>query len=661
MSRTSQNSHADSRRIGSSILARIPAACRSAFDTLGLAGRSKSAAPPFARKILFEALEPRLLLSADLNPGATSLTPQDQSSNDFAVSSTLLSLSDDPATSGLAVVRVNGPQEPGSDSWRLDLKQGDVTSPSVDTLESNASGKVIATNDGPGDDDLISHQEVLQTGAYYVQVRPSGEGAASGPYELLGERTDGIQAETDNQVSTNILADANPLALASEVDGPTITAAQFSSVSLANWVGGSGNWSDPTHWDIGVVPNNTEDTSYQVVLDVDGTPTITLDQDVSISSLTNAETLVVAGVSVNVELQTDNSGSIQLLGATAQLNLSGTVDVTGEISATAGTLNLSNATVTVDGSSAQVTADSAATLDSVSLYAANGGLLSLLGASTFTSGSSGNTIQASGAASKIELSGLSSLVGGSSGATQITALSDGEVTLSGDVQGYTAWTLDETGGTINASGVTSLFDAAVNVSGGAVLTFSTATTLSRDTFTALAGGEILFPVATSYTGYNYGDTAIEASGAGSWIDLSSLATFYGGGEYSDSHGYGHYYTTYVNALAGGKGDLAGAVSHRNVITVDGAESVLGVAGITKLGGTVLTINTPGNANLHHGDRGDGLELNGTDRCGAGIHGGNEAAKRESHRNWRWSDSVPGGRELHEERLRGHGDPGEWGW
>ena len=125
------------------------------------------------------------------------------------------------------------------------------------------------------------------------------------------------------------------------------------------------------------------------------------------------------------------------------------------------------------------------------------------------------------------------------------------------------------------------------------MTFDAATLLSNVGLYAIGGGQILFPAATSYTGYNYGDTAIEASGAGSWIDLSSLATFYGGGEYSDSHGYGHYYTTYVNALAGGKVDLAGAVSHRNVITVDGAESVLGVAGITKLGGTVLTINTPG--------------------------------------------------------------------
>ena len=107
--------------------------------------------------------------------------------------------------------------------------------------------------------------------------------------------------------------------------------------------------------------------------------------------------------------------------------------------------------------------------------------------------------------------------------------------------------------------------------------------------------KILFPVATSYTGYNSADTTIEANGAGSRIDLSHLETFYGGGEYqSGSYPYPwYYYTTNVKALAGGEVDLAGAISHRNNITVDGTGSVLGVAGITKLGGTVLTVNIPG--------------------------------------------------------------------
>ena len=90
MSRNSQISQSGTRRNGPWILASIPAACRNAFATFALTGRSKSSTPPFARKMLFEALEPRLLLSADLNPVAAALNPQDQSSSEFVVSSTLV-------------------------------------------------------------------------------------------------------------------------------------------------------------------------------------------------------------------------------------------------------------------------------------------------------------------------------------------------------------------------------------------------------------------------------------------------------------------------------------------------------------------------------------------------------------------------------------------
>jgi hypothetical protein len=76
------------------------------------------------------------------------------------------------------------------------------------------------------------------------------------------------------------------------------------------------------------------------------------------------------------------------------------------------------------------------------------------------------------------------------------------------------------------------------------LEFAAATFAERKS-AAPAGGEILFPVATSYTGYNYGDTTIQASGAGSRIDLSHLLTWYGGGEYDGGvfGGGWHYYTT----------------------------------------------------------------------------------------------------------------------
>ena len=56
------------------------------------------------------------------------------------------------------------------------------------------------------------------------------------------------------------------------------------AAEVAHWVGGAGDWSDPTHWDIGVMPNNGGATTYPVFIDVAGTPTITLDQAVIIST-----------------------------------------------------------------------------------------------------------------------------------------------------------------------------------------------------------------------------------------------------------------------------------------------------------------------------------------------------------------------------------------
>ncbi|MCM8596000.1 LEPR-XLL domain-containing protein, partial [Accumulibacter sp.] len=343
MSRNSQLSCRAAAPTGGSLLARLPAACQRAFEALGRARSARDAVAPFAGKILFETLEPRLLLSADFNPGASSQIPQSQVDGADAASSTLLSLSDDPTTSGLAVAHVSASPESGAGWWRLDLQQGDIVSLSVETPDSDmdpylslrdASGREIAADDngGPGDDAAISNQEILVTGTYYIEVRPAAQGARSGPYELLIERTRVSQPESVGPARS---------AAGAVVDVAAFNA-QPTSVLVASWVGGSGNWSDPTNWDIGVVPNDTATDTYEVILDVADSATITIDQDVSIRSLTNSETVVVNGASLTVAQQTDNNGSIQLAGAGAQLNLSGTVRDTGEILASAGVLNLSN-------------------------------------------------------------------------------------------------------------------------------------------------------------------------------------------------------------------------------------------------------------------------------------------------------------------------------
>jgi exo-beta-1,3-glucanase (GH17 family) len=128
------------------------------------------------------------------------------------------------------------------------------------------------------------------------------------------------------------------------------------SAVTARWIGGSGNWSDPTHWDIGVVPNNSGSTSYAVIIDLPSmNVTVTIDQTITVDSLTNAETIVVANGSSTISTSVNNRGTIQLTNSNASLTVSGTVANTGDISATAGIFRFSNATVSNAGRT--ITAD----------------------------------------------------------------------------------------------------------------------------------------------------------------------------------------------------------------------------------------------------------------------------------------------------------------
>ncbi len=162
------------------------------------------------------------------------------------------------------------------------------------------------------------------------------------------------------------------------------------SAVTAHWIGGSGNWSDPTHWDIGAAQNNTAGTTYQVVINAANNPTVTLDEGVTIDSLNNADTVVVQTGATSVTQQTTNSGSIQIAASAAQLNLSGTINETGNITANVGTLNLSNATLTANGATAQVIASGTVDLGAINIYAENGGTISLPGATAYDDGVTAN-------------------------------------------------------------------------------------------------------------------------------------------------------------------------------------------------------------------------------------------------------------------------------
>jgi len=218
MSRNAQISFRESGRVGPSWLARLPAACRDALDSFGLAGRSNCVVPPFTRKLLFENLEPRVLLSADLTPAASAFVAAVQADNQSALSRADLSLTDDSGSlpvvdiSGrlAAAIPASGALQPSTpaDQWRLDLEQGDVISLGVATpisdpgrsmVPSAAGGREVASDPDAslGTDALIGHPGLGETSEFYVQVSRSGDREASSPRQLLGDLTATIQWDTD--------------------------------------------------------------------------------------------------------------------------------------------------------------------------------------------------------------------------------------------------------------------------------------------------------------------------------------------------------------------------------------------------------------------------------------------------------------------------------
>ena len=155
--------------------------------------RSAAAERQPSKRIHFEALEQRLLLSGDVLPAGSNLLQENEPDNNQLLTATMLPLSEDPAGSGLAIGRAEGRQEPAvsgdywsdPDWWRLELQQGDVISVSVDTPASDmdpylalndgtGSGITSDDNSGPGTDAAISHYTVQATGVYYIQVGRHG-------------------------------------------------------------------------------------------------------------------------------------------------------------------------------------------------------------------------------------------------------------------------------------------------------------------------------------------------------------------------------------------------------------------------------------------------------------------------------------------------------
>ena len=99
---------------------------------------------------------------------------------------------------------------------------------------------------------------------------------------------------------------ASLVAIAGVVATPT---AAHAATTTATWLGGVGLWNDASMWDIGVVPNNNGDTTYDVVIDAQpGTAsTVTVDDTETVNNVT---------VDAGDELDIVDSGSLSIAGDT---------------------------------------------------------------------------------------------------------------------------------------------------------------------------------------------------------------------------------------------------------------------------------------------------------------------------------------------------------
>ena len=112
---------------------------------------------------------------------------------------------------------------------------------------------------------------------------------------------------------------------------------------VAHWIGGSGHWSDPAHWDIGVVPSNGGGNTYSVVIDLPGSaPAVTLDAAISIHGLTHSEVLHLTAGASTLSGSLVNTGRIDHTGS-ASLDLTGTFTAPafGSLAANGGTVKIS--------------------------------------------------------------------------------------------------------------------------------------------------------------------------------------------------------------------------------------------------------------------------------------------------------------------------------
>ncbi|HET6882119.1 MAG TPA: hypothetical protein VFI31_18280 [Pirellulales bacterium] len=354
------------------------------------------------------------------------------------------------------------------------------------------------------------------------------------------------------------------------------------------WIGGSGNWGDPTHWVDNTAPGNH------------ATPQS--DDTVSIGTGTTAATITIKsgdGITI-LSLTTGANDTLSITG--------GSLTVTSGISTLSGPLDMTGGSLEANGKSVTLTADSATTVSQANLYAENGGVLSF---PNLTSSVSNGTFEANGAASVLDVSDLTTVT--QAGGWTVNAYNGGLLKLSG------LTSLNSTQGiSINDTGGSTLLDTKLTTLKGVNVSLDGTDPHVADTWTEFANGHLTVYGNASGTGYSLsGLTDVDGSSLdaenGGQLALPNLTSYASNGTF-EANG--------TNAATNAPSLLD--VSALTTLTQSGGWTVnayhgglLNLSGLTSLNSTQgIAINNTGGSTLLDAKlttlNGVNVSLDGTD-------------------------------------------------
>ena len=298
-------------------------------------------------------------------------------------------------------------------------------------------------------------------------------------------------------------------------------------LTVINWNGlGDGTtFTSGANWVGGVAPGSSDDA----VINVGGSPTITLSSNVTVHSLSSNNNFSITG------------GNL-------------TVDATSSVSATL-TIN-SNGTLAASGSGTTFSASGATTVSNANLFAQSGATLSLPTLTSYSDSTNAYFLEATGAGSVLSLNGLTSLSSSGNQLILVEGLSGGHVNMTSLASVTTSPVQFISTGTGSQVNVTAL------------ATFTGATGFNNSLIEVQANGT--FSHAAGLTSINHVDLALD--GATTTIDLSSLTSMSNGN---------------ITVSSGGTLSLPNVTSYSDsantyVLQATGAGSVLSMNALTSL-------------------------------------------------------------------------------